>query len=176
MCQGARDVCLTTIIYIEPGLHAAHPLLRTQPHASVRSRDDVHGDLDRGARDRRPGLRGVGRLPAAAHELYSKDGMTKHTIYIARTDTGLVGYGESGSKATPEVVQTYTGTSPFQHLCDEVDVGLGTAVYDLMGKTTGLPCHKLFGARCRQWVPVRSSSRRACAAQCRPSSVLRGPS
>ena len=58
----------------------------------------------------------------------------------------------SGSTAAPEVVQTYVGTSPFEHLNDEVDLGLGTAMYDLMGKATGLPCHKLFGARCRQWV------------------------
>ena len=27
--------------------------------------------------------------------MYGKDGMTKRTIYIAHTDTGLVGYGES---------------------------------------------------------------------------------
>jgi hypothetical protein len=29
--------------------------------------------------------------------MYGKDGMTKRTIYIAHTDTGLVGYGESGT-------------------------------------------------------------------------------
>ena len=50
----------------------------------------------------------------------------------------------------------YIGTNPFQHLNDQVHLGLGTAMYDLMGKAVGQPCHTLFGPQCRGYVPVSS--------------------
>lgn len=83
--------------------------------------------------------------------------MTQRTVYIAHTNTGLEGYGEySGPPVDQEVLDHYINTSPFEHINDEVHLGLGTAMYDLMGKATGLPCHRLFGAQCRTYVPVSS--------------------
>lgn len=89
--------------------------------------------------------------------MYGSDGMTQRTVYIAHTNTGLEGYGEySGPPAAQAILDHYIGSSPFEHLNDEVHLGLGTAMYDLMGKATGLPCHRLFGAQCRTYVPVSS--------------------
>ena len=75
-------------------------------------------------------------------------------IYVARTNTGLEGLGEALWREPEEVVSRYVGTSPFEHLGDDTSLPLGAAMYDLMGKLAGVPCYKLFGQRCRRWVPV----------------------
>ena len=54
------------------------------------------------------------------------------------------------------MLQSYVGTSPFDHVADTVDLGLGTAMYDLMGKATGRPVHKLLGTQARRFAPVAS--------------------
>lgn len=82
---------------------------------------------------------------------------TQRTVYVAHTNTGLEGLGEyAGQPADQEILDHYIGTSPFEHINDEVHLGLGTAMMDLMGKATGLPCHRLFGTQCRTYVPVSS--------------------
>ena len=82
---------------------------------------------------------------------------TQRTVYVAHTNTGLEGLGEyAGQPADKEILDHYIGTSPFEHINDEVHLGLGTAMMDLMGKATGLPCHRLFGTQCRTYVPVSS--------------------
>ena len=76
---------------------------------------------------------------------------------MVHTDTGLIGLGESGGDGeTQEVVDSYIGTSPWQHLGDRTSLGLGTAMYDLMGKDAGVPCWQLFGQQVRRWTPVGS--------------------
>ena len=45
---------------------------------------------------------------------------------------------------------------PFDWVGDEVSLGLGTAMYDLMGQYAGVPVYKLFGQKYRSWVPVGS--------------------
>lgn len=61
-------------------------------------------------------------------------------VYVAHTDTGLVGLGEAGGDGEPqEVIDQYIGTSPWQWLGDKTSLGLGTAMYDLMGKDAGVP-------------------------------------
>ena len=74
---------------------------------------------------------------------------------MAHTDAGLTGIGESHGDP-PEVVESYIGTSPFDHINDETSLGLATAMYDLMGKAAGAPTWKLFGPMARRWVPVSS--------------------
>ncbi|MEC9380240.1 MAG: hypothetical protein VX528_14830, partial [Candidatus Latescibacterota bacterium] len=69
-------------------------------------------------------------------------GPTSRTIYVVHTDDGLVGLGESGSTEPQETIDHYIGTSPFDHVGDEVSLGLGTAMYDLMGKAAGGPVYK----------------------------------
>ena len=81
-------------------------------------------------------------------------GPTKRTIYVAHTDNGLVGLGEGHSREKDEVLQKYVGSSPWDWIGDETSLGLGTAMYDLMGQAAGVPVYKLFGQRYRRWVPV----------------------
>ena len=75
---------------------------------------------------------------------------------MAHTDNGLIGLGESGSTESQETIDRYIGTNPFDHMGDEVSLGLGTAMYDLMGKASGVPVYKLIGQKYRSWVPVGS--------------------
>ena len=91
-----------------------------------------------------------------AYQLNHYYGPTQRTIYVAHTDDGLTGLGESGSTEPRETVDHYIGTNPFDHLGDEVSLGLGTAMYDLMGQAAGVPVYKLFGQKYRSWVPVGS--------------------
>ena len=84
-------------------------------------------------------------------------GPSKRTIYEVHTNKkGLVGLGESGSPEAKSVVESYIGTNPFSWIGDEKSLGLGTAMYDLMGKAAGVPVYKLFGQRQRRFVPVGS--------------------
>jgi len=91
-----------------------------------------------------------------AYQLNHFYGPSHRTIYVAHTDNGLIGLGESGGPEPPGKIQGYIGTSPFDHIGDETSLGLGTAMYDLMGKAAGVPVYKLFGQRYRRWVPVGS--------------------
>ena len=91
-----------------------------------------------------------------AYELNHFYGSWKRTVYVVHTDAGLIGLGESGSPESEETIEKYIGTSPFDWVGDENSLGLGTAMYDLMGKAAGVPVYKLFGQRYRRWVPVAS--------------------
>ncbi len=82
-------------------------------------------------------------------------GPSRRTVYLAHTDTGLVGLGEGG-RESEETIKQYVGTNPFDWMGDEVSLPLGMAMYDLMGKTAGVPVYKLFGQKRRSWVPAGS--------------------
>ncbi len=89
-----------------------------------------------------------------AYQLNHYYGPSRRTVYVAHTDTGLIGLGESGGRESDDVIDKYVGTNPFDWIADETSLGLGTAMYDLMGKVVGVPVYKLFGRRYRRWVPV----------------------
>ena len=91
-----------------------------------------------------------------AYQLTHFYGPITRTIYVVHTDNGLVGLGESGSPESQEVIDGYIGTNPFDWVGDEISLGLGTAMYDLMGQYVGVPVYKLFGQKYRSWVPVGS--------------------
>jgi len=90
-----------------------------------------------------------------AYQLNHYYGPTTRTVYIVRTNKGIIGLGE-GARESDEVIQQYIGTSPFDWVGDETSLPLGMAMYDLMGKAAGVPVYKLFGQRYRRWVPVGS--------------------
>ena len=75
---------------------------------------------------------------ARAYELLHYHDLTQRTIYVARTDSGLTGLGESEGIERQEVLDRYIGSNPFDWLGDETSLGLGTAMYDLMGKAAGV--------------------------------------
>jgi L-alanine-DL-glutamate epimerase-like enolase superfamily enzyme len=91
-----------------------------------------------------------------AYPLNHYYGPSRRTVYVARTDNGLVGLGESGSREPDTVIQQYVGSNPFDWIGDETSLGLGTAMYDLMGQAASVPVYKLFGQRYRRFVPVGS--------------------
>ena len=91
-----------------------------------------------------------------AYQLNHFYGPITRTVYVVHTDNGLIGLGESGSPESQEVIDGYIGTNPFDWVGDEVSLGLGTAMYDLMGQYAGVPVYKLFGQKYRSWVPVGS--------------------
>jgi L-alanine-DL-glutamate epimerase-like enolase superfamily enzyme len=64
-----------------------------------------------------------------------------HTVIKLYTDEGLVGIGEGGNET---VLKTMVGHSPWEYVFDDTIGGAQTAIYDLLGKATGLPaCHLL---------------------------------
>lgn len=91
-----------------------------------------------------------------AYELNHFYGPVGRTVYVAHTDTGLVGQGESGGTEAQEVIDRYIGSNPFAWMGDETSLGLGTAMYDLMGQAAGVPVYRLFGQKYRSWVAVGS--------------------
>ena len=93
---------------------------------------------------------------ALAYEFSHYYHISGRTVYVVHTDTGLVGLGEGDMTEPQEVLDHYIGSNPFDWIADETSLGLGTAMYDLMGKAAGVPVYKLFGQRYRAWVPVSS--------------------
>ena len=77
-----------------------------------------------------------------AYQLQHHHGPQKRVVYVAHTDTGLEGLGEGHSAEAQDVLDKYIGSNPFDWIGDETSLGLGTAMYDLMGKAAGVPVHK----------------------------------
>ena len=65
---------------------------------------------------------------ARADELIRYHDLTGRTIYIAHTDSGLTGLGESEGVEREEVLAQYIGSNPFDWIGDETSLGLGTAM------------------------------------------------
>ena len=91
---------------------------------------------------------------ARAYELIHYHDLSQRTIYVVHTDDGLIGLGEGERPERQEVLDQYIGSNPFDWVGDETSLGLGTAMYDLMGKAAGVPVYKLFGQKYRSWVAV----------------------
>ena len=49
-----------------------------------------------------------------AYELIHYHDMTQRTIYVVRTDSGLLGLGESASPESQDVLDQYIGSNPFR--------------------------------------------------------------
>ena len=90
-----------------------------------------------------------------SYQLTHYNGPSHRVVYVAHTDDGLEGLGE-GRLEPQEVIDKYIGSNPFDWIGDETSLGLGIAMYDLMGKAAGVPVYKLFGQKYRSWVPVGS--------------------
>ncbi len=91
-----------------------------------------------------------------AYQLNHYHDMGRRTVYVAHTDDGRVGLGEGGSTASQEIIDQYKDSNPFDWMGDQTSLGLGTAMYDLMGQAAGVPVYQLFGQKYRSWVPVGS--------------------
>jgi len=91
-----------------------------------------------------------------AYQLNHYYGPSRRTVYVVHTDDCRIGLGEGGTTESQEVSDGYIGTNPFEWMGDETSLGLGMAMYDLMGQAAGVPVYKLFGQKYRSWVPVGS--------------------
>jgi L-alanine-DL-glutamate epimerase-like enolase superfamily enzyme len=87
---------------------------------------------------------------------YHGVGIQLRTIYIAKTNTGLEGIGESWGRSylKPSDLARYIGTDPFDWLGETEHLPIDMALYDLMGKHLEKPAWKLIGPKLRDWVPV----------------------
>jgi L-alanine-DL-glutamate epimerase-like enolase superfamily enzyme len=77
-----------------------------------------------------------------------------------RTDTGLVGYGETmpnytWGRVTDAAVARVQGKAPAECMWDDgLGAGLQMALFDLVGKAQGVPAYRLLGDKVRDWCPL----------------------
>ncbi|MDQ3702028.1 MAG: hypothetical protein M3442_14070, partial [Chloroflexota bacterium] len=91
---------------------------------------------------------------AAAHNAHYPNWNVR-TVFRIKTDNGLVGYGDYRCPPPlPATVAPLIGRSPFDFIGNDLNPGLGGALYDLMGKYLQQPAYKLMGQKVRDWVPV----------------------
>ena len=84
------------------------------------------------------------------------------TVFRVRTDSGLVGYGDYRCVPPPETIgKPLIGRSPFDFIGNDLNPGLGAALYDVMGKHLDVPAYKLMGQKVRDWVSVAAWSKPA---------------
>jgi D-galactarolactone cycloisomerase len=77
------------------------------------------------------------------------------TVFKVKTDNGLVGYGDYRCPPPdPSIARPLIGRSPFDFLGNNLNPGLGAALYDVMGKHLDVPAYKLLGQKVRDWVSV----------------------
>lgn len=78
-------------------------------------------------------------------------------IYVLRTENGLEGYGESWRSAPDkENFSKYIGENLYDVLNTTPPTPINMAIYDIIGKSLGLPVWKLLGRKIRSWLPVAS--------------------
>lgn len=84
------------------------------------------------------------------------------------TDDGLVGIGDAdmAAESASEILESLLGSSPWEHILDDRLGGILIAIYDLIGKATGLPVSKLFAARTKTHV------RQTWWSQCFPPELM----
>jgi L-alanine-DL-glutamate epimerase-like enolase superfamily enzyme len=88
--------------------------------------------------------------------------INQRVVFKVRTDAGIVGYGDARSPAPARsVVEPVIGRSPFDFLQADLHVGLGAALYDVMGKYLEVPAYKLMGQKVREAVAVAAWTRPA---------------
>ena len=73
-------------------------------------------------------------------------------VFKVTTDAGIVGYGDYDWPGPPpprSMVEPLIGRSPFDFMLADVNLGLGVALYDAMGKYLDVPAYKLLGQKVR---------------------------
>lgn len=101
---------------------------------------------------------------AARNEAYKVRfrNINHRTVFKVHTDNGLVGYGDYRCEApSRSSVAPLIGRSPFDFINNNLNPGLGGALYDVMGKYLEVPAYKLMGQKVRDVVSVAAWTRPA---------------
>ena len=84
------------------------------------------------------------------------------TIVKIKTDNGITGYGDYRTAEPPAAqVAQLIGRNPFDFVSNDLNLALGGALLDVMGKHLEVPAYKLLGPKLRDRVPVAAWSRPA---------------
>ena len=88
-------------------------------------------------------------------------------VFKVVTDVGVVGYGDYDWPGPPpprSMFEPLIGRSPFDFMLADLNLGLGSALYDAMGKYLEVPVYKLLGQKVRDAGAVAAWTR-PCAAE-----------
>ncbi len=88
-------------------------------------------------------------------------------VFKVVTDVGVVGYGDYDWPGPPpprSMVEPLIGRSPFDFMLADLNLGLGSALYDAMGKYLEVPVYKLLGQKVRDAGAVAAWTR-PCTAE-----------
>ncbi|MBM3935021.1 MAG: hypothetical protein FJ319_12105 [SAR202 cluster bacterium] len=79
-------------------------------------------------------------------------GIDCRMVFKVKTDNGIVGYGDYDWPGPPppnSMFEPLIDRNPFDFLLNRLNMGLGSALYDVMGKYLEVPVYKLLGQKVR---------------------------
>lgn len=89
-------------------------------------------------------------------------GIDSRMVFKLKTDAGIVGYGDYDWPGPPPPASTFESLidrSPFDFMGNDFNLGLGSALYDVMGKYLEVPVYKLLGQKVRDAMTVAAWTR-----------------
>ena len=89
-------------------------------------------------------------------------GIDSRIVFKVKTDVGIVGYGDYDWPGPPPPASMYEhliDRSPFDFMMNDLNLGLGSALYDAMGKYLEVPVYKLLGQKVRDMMTVAAWTR-----------------
>ena len=89
-------------------------------------------------------------------------GIDSRMVFKVTTDVGVIGYGDydwPGPPPPPSMFERLIDRSPFDFMCNDFNLGLGSALYDAMGKYLEVPVYKLLGQKVRGAMTVAAWTR-----------------
>ena len=89
-------------------------------------------------------------------------GIDSRLVFKVTTDVGIIGYGDydwPGPPPPSSMFERLIDRSPFDFMCNDFNLGLGSALYDAMGKYVEVPVYKLLGQKVRDAMTVAAWTR-----------------
>ncbi len=89
-------------------------------------------------------------------------GIDSRIVFKIKTDVGIIGYGDYDWPGPPPPASMYErliDRSPFDFMMNDFNLGLGSALYDVMGKYLEVPAYKLLGQKVRDMMTVAAWTR-----------------
>ncbi len=89
-------------------------------------------------------------------------GIDSRMVFKVHTDVGIIGYGDFDWPGPPPPKSTFEhliDRSPFDFMVNGFNLGIGSALYDAMGKYLEVPVYKLLGQKVRDAMTVAAWTR-----------------